>query len=99
MARGIVYYRTSVIFSAFLQLSWSSLGTSGPVRCRHAARPVTATRSVLAVRPASPDTGRAGPRGGTPAVIERTTLDFWDITKLLVRRWQVALPMLVLSAV
>jgi capsular polysaccharide biosynthesis protein len=26
-------------------------------------------------------------------------LDFWDITKLLVRRWQVALPMLLLSAV
>jgi capsular polysaccharide biosynthesis protein len=33
------------------------------------------------------------------AVIERTTLDFWDITKLLVRRWQVALPLLLLSAV
>jgi hypothetical protein len=32
-------------------------------------------------------------------VIEGTTLDFWDITKLLVRRWQVALPMLLLSAV
>jgi capsular polysaccharide biosynthesis protein len=33
------------------------------------------------------------------AVIERTTLDFWDITKLLVRRWHIALPMLLLSAV
>jgi hypothetical protein len=31
--------------------------------------------------------------------MERTTLDFWDITKLLVRRWQIALPMLLLSAV
>ncbi|GAA2364652.1 hypothetical protein GCM10010170_062700 [Dactylosporangium salmoneum] len=26
-------------------------------------------------------------------------MDFWDITKLLVRRWQIALPMLLLSAV
>ncbi|WP_432986462.1 hypothetical protein [Dactylosporangium sp. CA-233914] len=26
-------------------------------------------------------------------------MDFWDITKLLVRRWQIALPMLALSAV
>src|SRR4051812_6830276 len=78
MGRGIVYYRTSVIFSGFLQLFWSSLRALRSVGCG-------ASRQY---------SGGAG-----QAVIERTTLDFWDITKLLVRRWQIALPMLLLSVI
>jgi hypothetical protein len=30
--------------------------------------------------------------------MERTTVDFWDLTKLLVRRWYVAVPLLLLTA-
>jgi capsular polysaccharide biosynthesis protein len=34
----------------------------------------------------------------SPKIHEGTTLDFWDLTKVIFRRWQIALPMLLLTA-
>jgi hypothetical protein len=44
-------------------------------------------------------TGARGWHGLRPSVHERIAVDFWDLTKLLFRRWYFALPGLVLTAI
>jgi capsular polysaccharide biosynthesis protein len=64
------------------------------------AEAVDTVRSAIAYarHPTADGFSRSTEANSAGRLEERTTVDFWDLTKLLVRRWFVAVPLLLLTA-